>query len=404
MPISTEPLDSTADASLTTAEATPRITTASIRVLAYVHLRNIHRSTGAGRTARQIIEHLAARKDVDLGLLVDQRDKERILPLVGEPWTNFRYRSFSRDTSMQQAWWLAFDRPDAQAYGPEAEILYCTGESYVPKGKARLVVTAHDASYFETEGHKRDVMFWKTRLKWTLLFNKLARHADMIHTVSNFSAERLAVHFPALANRIQPIHNGVAPLFFNAVDPSGLAYLSDNGLADRPYILIPGGLHYRKNADLILAAMPLLMRRFPSLIVAVVNHNNPAYASLAGKFSPYMRLMGFVTDEALHALYTRASVVWFPSRYEGFGLPVVEAMACDTPVVASSTSSIPEVAGCAALLADPDDLKSHVDAITLLLTDDRASKQFAKAGRDRARRFTWDQTAAKLFDAFAALK
>ncbi|HMJ61214.1 MAG TPA: hypothetical protein VK493_05595, partial [Bryobacteraceae bacterium] len=109
--------------------ASPR---ATINLLAYVHLRNIYGSTGAGRVARQLTEHLALRDDVNLRILADPADHAKIVPLVGSPWDRFDYCFFSSETSRQQAKWFAFDRPRAESYWPEAQIMFCTAESYVP--------------------------------------------------------------------------------------------------------------------------------------------------------------------------------------------------------------------------------------------------------------------------------
>lgn len=371
-----------------------------MHLLAYVHLRNIHASTGAGRTARQLTEHLAQRKDIELRILADAGDKTRILPLVGEPWTSFDYHTFSADTSRQQARWFLLNRPHAEQFWPEAQIVFCTAESYVPVTQARLVVTAHDAGYFENVAHRRELAFWKTRWKWSLLFSRLARKADLFHTVSEFSAGRLAHFFPEIASRIRCVHNGVTPHFFDPVPEAGAEFLEETGLAGRPFLLIPGGLHFRKNAELILAVLPDLIKRFPDLVIAGVNHNDPVYLERAAALAPNFRLLGFVSDDALHALYAAATIVWYPSRYEGFGLPVVEAMACGAPVVASRGSSIPEIAGEAALLADPTSPEAHLEALSNLLTDERAREQLSSAGRQQARKFTWEQSAARLKQEF----
>jgi glycosyltransferase involved in cell wall biosynthesis len=374
-----------------------------MRLLAYVHLRNIHESTGAGRVARQLIEHLARRKDIELKILADAADHARIVPLVGDPWDGFNYRLFSTSTSRQQTRWFALDRPDAEDYWPESQIVYCTAESYVPKRKARLCVTLHDAAFFEAEAHIRDRAFWSQRLKWKLLYDKLARKADLFHTVSYFSAERLVHFFPAIRSRIRVVHNAVAPLFFAPLPAEGQEFLERSGLSDKPFVLVPGGLHHRKNAELILAASAILERRFPELTVVVVNHSDPAYVKQAQSLGAKFRLLGFVPDEALHALYTAAQVVWFPSRYEGFGLPVIEAMACGAPVVASNAASIPEIAGGSALLVDPFDPQAHVDAIHDLLVDSRMRAEYTRSGRARAALFTWGSSADTLKKCFEAV-
>jgi glycosyltransferase involved in cell wall biosynthesis len=375
----------------------------AMRLLAYVHLRNIHASTGAGRVARQMIEHLAQRKDVELKILADAGDHARVLPLVGAPWDGFEYRLFNADTSRQQARWFALDSPLAEGYWPESQIVFCTAESYVPTRKARLCVTLHDAAFFEEGAHHRNSAFWMQRLKWKLLYEKLGRKADLFHTVSHFSAERLAHFFPSIRSRLRVVHNAVTPHFFEPLPPAGTKYLVSAGLRDKPFILVPGGLHHRKNAELILAASARLQRRFPALTIVVVNHSDPAYAAQAESLGAKFCVLGFVPDEALHALYVAAQVVWFPSRYEGFGLPVIEAMACGTPVVASRASSIPEIAGESALLVDPSDTEAHVNAIHDLLVDCRMCAELARRGRARAARFTWTHSAEQLKTCFDAL-
>ena len=136
---------------------------------------------------------------------------------------------------------------------------------------------------------------------------------------------------------------------------------------------------------------------FPNLEIVVVNSSDPFYLPKARSLGDRFRLVGFVQDEALRALYLdAAALVWYPSVYEGFGLPVIELMACGTAVVASDASSLPEVAGDAALLISVNNPRAHVDAISSLLTDDRARQHFEQAGRRRAEAFTWGASTSLL--------
>jgi glycosyltransferase involved in cell wall biosynthesis len=109
----------------------------------------------------------------------------------------------------------------------------------------------------------------------------------------------------------------------------------------------------------------------------------------------YVRFLGFVPDETLAVLYRLASVFVFPSLYEGFGLPPLEAMASGTPVVASNVSSLPEVAGDAALLVDPEDPEAIAGAVYLLLTDRTLREELRQRGLVRARTFTWGESVAR---------
>jgi glycosyltransferase involved in cell wall biosynthesis len=145
------------------------------------------------------------------------------------------------------------------------------------------------------------------------------------------------------------------------------------------------------------------MKLHPELKIVIVNHSNPAYIERAASLSPGLKMLGFVSDEALHALYSAATVVWFPSRYEGFGLPVIEAMACGAPVVASHASSLPEIAGDAATLVRANTPEAHTAALEGLLCDAPMRQQFVAAGRERAATFTWSSSAAQLKRQFDSL-
>ena len=368
-----------------------------LRLLTYVHLRNIHNSTGAGRVARQLTEHLARRPDIDLQVLCDASDRAKIVPLVGDPWMHFTYHEFAADTSRQQLRWIATGRPRAEDFWQQVDVVFCTAESYVPTRRARLAVTVHDAAFFETTAHHRDRAFWLQQMRWRVLFSRLDRRADLIHTVSHYSADRIAHFFPGLSRRLRVVPNAVAPFFFAAVPAEGEQFLADRQLRARPYILIPGGLHFRKNADLVLEVLPrLLAATETDTQVVIVNHSNAEYAKKASGISSRVHVLGFVSDAALHALYAAAGVVWFPSRYEGFGLPVVEAMASGAPVVASDASSLPEIAGEAALLASPSSPEAHLEAVLDVLREQTLADRLRTLGRERARHFTWETAASNL--------
>ena len=375
-----------------------------LRLLTYVHLRNIHNSTGAGRVARQLTEHLAKRPDIDLRVLCDARDRAKIVPLAGEPWTNFVFHEFLPDTSRQQLRWIVTDRPRAEEFWDQVDVVFCTGESYVPSRRARLAVTVHDAALFESTAHHRDRAFWLQQMRWRVLFSRLNRRADMIHTVSEYSASRLAHFFPELATRLRVVPNGVAPFFFKLPTPEGEKFLLQHELRTRSYVLIPGGLHFRKNAELVLQVIPRLLRARPGLHVVIVNHSDPGYSRKASSISGSVQILGFVTDEALHALYAAAAVVWFPSRYEGFGLPVLEAMASGAPVVASNASSLPEIAGGSALLASPTSVQAHLEAVLDVLTEESLADRLRSLGREWAGLFRWEASAKKLAGYLRELK
>ncbi len=374
-----------------------------MNILAYVHLRNIYRSTGAGRVAREMTEHLSLLPGINLEVLADPCDHRTIVPQVGAPWDKYKFHFMASETSRQQARWYLTNAPAAEHYWPEADLTYCTAESYVPVRKSRLAVTVHDAQLFEPGAHKMNTALLVQRLKWSLLFSRLARTADVFHTVSEFSAERLGHYFPGIRSRLRVVYNAVSARFFEPATAGGMRILNKLNLLNRPYILVPGGLHFRKNAELILDAWPLIHQQCPELSLVIANHCAPQYLERARALSPGLIIAGFLEEEELCAIYSAAELVWFPSRYEGFGLPVLEAMACNTPVVTSNSSSLPEIAGSAAVLAAPDRPREHVDAIVELLADSGQRDRMRVQGRARALHFTWDRAAEHLAAHFAAV-
>ena len=367
------------------------------------YLKGIHRSTGPGRVARQLTEHFSAHGKVNLRVLGNREQKDEMVPKVGLPWTTFDYELYDLNDSLRRYLWYLFRTPAAESYWRDVDLIYSTGEAYVPTRQVPLAVTVHDAAFFESDrrAHKGQ---WLQRSKWRLLYRRLSKTADLFHTVSSFSAERIAHFFPALKDRLCVVPNAVAPQFFEDVPDEGIAYLRTMELDRRPFVLLPRGLHYRKNADLVLDAWPKIREANPDTLLVVTSHNDPEYVQKAREqMEESVVITDFVSDAALHALYSAAVLTWMPSRYEGFGLPVLEAMAQGTPVVASNASALPEVAGDAAMLLPVDQPDEHVDAIHALIHDEGKQEALGQAGQKRAQKFTWAQSTEKLLKEFQRL-
>ncbi len=374
-----------------------------MNLLSYVHLRNIYRSTGVGRVARELTQELALIDDVHVEVLADRADYNRVIGHVGGAWQHFPYHFMAHDTSRQQAIWFLTNRPKAEQYWPEVDVVHCTAESYVPVRKAQLAVSCHDAQHFEPGVHKLTPWLMRQRLKWKLLFDRLNREAAMFHMISEFAADRTAHYFPAIASRLRVVPNAASESFFQPPSAKGLQVINDLGLSQRRFVLAPGGLQHRKNAELILDAWPRILERNPDLLLVIINWTDPVYQSRAEALAPLCILAGFKEEEELVALYAAAALVWFPTRYDGFGMPVIEAMASGTPVVSSNTTGIPEVAGSAAVLLSPDKPDDHIEAICALLNDDRACAELSAKGRARAEHFRWARSAEALAGHFRSL-
>jgi glycosyltransferase involved in cell wall biosynthesis len=176
-----------------------------------------------------------------------------------------------------------------------------------------------------------------------------------------------------------------------------------HGIHDRPYVHLPGGLNFRKNAALVLEAWPLIAREAPDAVLVITGHVGPAYHATAERLGSSVRLLGFTTDEELARVYHGAQLTWFPSRYEGFGLPVLESMACGTPVISSNNSAVPEIAQGHAVLLPIDSVNAHRDAVLGLLADQRQRAAMRAAGLAHAAQFTWSRAGQQLSQLFREL-
>lgn len=196
-------------------------------------------------------------------------------------------------------------------------------------------------------------------------------------------------------DRVTVIHHGVDEDFFpmGGREPKRRAY----DLPDR-YVLFLGSLEPRKNLPAVLEAWRLLpedlRREYPLVVAGASGWKNRALKKLLAQArSEGVRLIGYVEPHALPLVYASAAVFVCPSLHEGFGMPVLEAMAAGAPVVASNTSSLPEVAGDAALLVDPHSRAELARSMERILTDRDLAASLVEKGRQRARQFTWDRTA-----------
>lgn len=322
---------------------------------------------------------------------------------LGDYWKRASFIPHSAHASWQQAMWVWRNAPVAENYWKEIDILYCPAESYVPTQKAKMVCTIHDVAGFEEGLYPANQNRRWHCFKWRNLFKRMAEHADAIVTVSEFSASRIAHFFPDMASKLHVIHNAPHPVFGSSTTVEVVEDVQRLS-GGTPYILMPGGLSLRKNADLILKTIPFLAKELPGVKLIIAGSNDPVFLSRLNAIEKKnVVLPGYVSDELLNALYQHAAVVWFPSRYEGFGMPVIEAMAAGVPVVASKASSVPEVVGDAALLCDMDNPMEHVEAIRSLIDSSPLRREMCERSNHQAKQFTWASSARQLEQLFQSL-
>jgi alpha-1,3-rhamnosyl/mannosyltransferase len=218
------------------------------------------------------------------------------------------------------------------------------------------------------------------------------RAADHVITVSDHSRRDLLESFHLDESRVSTVHEAVSPLFARAPAAHDQARLAALNLTPG-FLLSVGAIDRRKNLSGLLDAYALLSREEGTPPLAIVGSPSGDGLDLPAEIkrrdlAAQVRLLGRVPDEVLAVLYSHASLLVFPSFYEGFGLPVVEAMAAGTPVVTSTVSSLPEIAGDAALLVDPCDPAAIKSAMSRILKDPELQRDLVRKGRLRAAQFS----------------
>jgi glycosyltransferase involved in cell wall biosynthesis len=232
-----------------------------------------------------------------------------------------------------------------------------------------------------------------------------ARSSDRVIAISECTARDVQELFAVPAERIS-----VTPLApdeqFRPVPDAARRVAQEFGLHG-PYLLFVGTPYPRKNFGRILEALALLGPEAENVPLVVAGRKEwaaPGTRELAARLgvADRVRFLGDVADAALPALYSAAKMLVHPALYEGFGLTLTEAMACGTPVVTANVSSMPEVAGDAALLVDPHQPGEIAAAITRLLKEPRLWEQCSRRGRAQAARFSWERTARLTLEAYRA--
>ncbi len=254
-----------------------------------------------------------------------------------------------------------------------------------PLAWPRNVLVMHDAAVLrEPEAYSRAYRAWHTTAGLTS-----ARRALSVITVSEFSRRELIDLAGLEPSRLTVIPGGVDPRFDPGADPGPAA--RRYGL-DRPYVLTIATDDRRKNVEKLAPVARALAREGIELVWA--GDRRPYFAAAAAGAG--VRSLGYVPDGDLPGLYAGARAFVLPSRYEGFGLTCLEAMACGTPVVAADRAALPETCGDAALLVDPDDATALVRAVHIAAGDAAARGALRAAGLGRAAQFSWDRTAASV--------
>lgn len=265
------------------------------------------------------------------------------------------------------------------------------------RGRVPTIVTVHDLSFIHYPetfpanlvAYLNRVVPWSVGRASHILADSLSTSRDL-QALWGVTPERITVLYSGVNERFKPVR-----------DQATLAAARQRYGLDEPYVLAVGTVQPRKNYEMLIRAFRPVAERYPHSLIIVggkgwLDEGLPREIERQG-LQGRVRLAGFLDDADLPAVYSAADLLAFPSLYEGFGLPLLEAMACGTPVITSNTSSLPEVASDeSAILLSPHDEGAWTTALLRLLGDDGARRDLIAAGFARSAQFSWRAAARQL--------
>jgi alpha-1,3-rhamnosyl/mannosyltransferase len=338
---------------------------------------------GRGRVVRELLRALAARA----------QDPNRYLLYARKPWPDvqlderFQWRTVRAGDPL---WHLLV----ARAANRECDVFLSTN-SYLTVRFLRIpaVPIVYDLATFEPAMRPNK---YSTIIERLTLGTAVRRSAALL-AISQATADALAARFPAAARRTVVAHLGAMPAGDRTLGAQEAA-----GLPAPGFVLAVGTLEPRKNLPRLVDAYRLLgeplQQSHPLVIVGALGWETGETLNALRSLGERSRMLGFVSDAALTELYRRCAVFCYPSLGEGFGLPVLEAMAAGAPVITSNVSSLPEIGGDAAEYVDPHDVASIAAGIRLVLGDEGRRVRLGHAGVERAAEFSWADFAERTLE------
>jgi glycosyltransferase involved in cell wall biosynthesis len=356
-------------------------------------------SAGIGRLVRELIRHLAiADQETDYRLFVAGATTDH-LPTT--PGPNFTWKPTRISPRWMARLWHRLLLPvPVEAFVGPIDLYHATDFALLPTMPGtKTILTVHDLSFVTVprSAHPAQKRYLDR------VVPRSVRRATHVIADSQATKEDLINLYGTPPDKISVLLSGVNAIYRPMEDAELRREIRAKYKIppEADYLFSIGTVQPRKNYGKLMSAVARLRDEFPQLHLVIAGGrgwlDGPIYQAMdVLNLHDRVHFIGYVEDEDVPVLYSDALCTAYVSLYEGFGFPVVESMACATPVITSNVSSMPEVAGTAALLVDPYDIDAVTDAIRRMATDIRFRERLVEAGLRQAKRFTWEQAAQEL--------
>jgi glycosyltransferase involved in cell wall biosynthesis len=356
---------------------------------------------GIGRYVRELVTALAA-LDHETGYRLFVAGAK---PEAQPPGPNFRWASSRLSPDWFARLWHRARLPLPIEWWTGPIALFHATDFVLPptRPSTRTLLTVHDLSFARAPETASPAL----KRYLDRVVPRSVRRADHVLADSQATKDDLIALYGVQPGKITVLLSGVNARFQPVREPAQLAAARQRyGIGAEPFILSVGTVQPRKNYERLMRAFATLPDQNVHLVIAGGRGwlQGPIYATVdALNLQDRVHFIGFADDADLPALYSAARCFAFPSLYEGFGLPVLEAMACGTPVLTSSVSSLVEVAGDGAVLVDPLSIEQIAAGLTDLLSDEALRMRLVEAGFRQAAQFTWERSARQLLEIYHSL-
>lgn len=351
--------------------------------------------TGIGRYTKNLLEALS-KIDRENEYFLFYPGNISMKPEVGE---NFH---LTQVNSSKGVMWHQFALPNL-AKSCTVDILHSPGNFGLPvRKKCRHVLTIHDLIPIKFKDYLKN--FPENQI-YQFFQKQSAKSADIIIADSENTKKDAVSLLKIPEERIDVIYLA-ADKRFNINNNPDLQKVFSKYSIQAGYLLHLGGIGFNKNTDMVIEAYKKVVDKFPQCPHLVIIGNKKwllRQMTYASNLDAKITFTGYVSDEDLPSLYSGALAFIYPSLYEGFGFPVLEAMASGIPVISSATSSLPEVVGDAGLLVDPENPSDIAEKIFLLINDEKLRNSLREKGTERVSKFSWEQTAGKVLEVYKKL-
>lgn len=289
----------------------------------------------------------------------------------------------------------------------KVDLLHCTSNTAPININVPLVVTIHDIIYLEKQVSNKGIFYQKlggTYRRWNV--PQIAQKASMIVTVSNYERNRIIERLNLPEEKVRTIYNACSSHFANEYSVGELEAFSKQMNLPERFVLLLGNTDPKKNLPNVIRTLGLLYERKQLDFTLVITdfkreHLLPLLKEQNNEhLLKHIMLVGYIINQELPKLYKLAQLFLYPSLRESFGIPILEAMQCGTPIITSNTSAMPEIAGEGAVLIDPTQIEEIAEKIVSLLSNTKMRAQVITYGLERVKLFSWKQTAEQVLGVY----